>query len=192
LIERFGRTPAGRVFCRCPTVTGADNGNREALRRINRLRAVATTDAALADLECHTVSNYPRRGAQILNNYQAEVDEINLKISRTVDSLSILTERKPRPADYDKRAADLRVALANYKDNLTKAATRAQVAIELLKCFDKRSEIDKLISSLNIHSECVKAEPVPISATRPATTGAQVPEPPGTALAGVKFTFLCR
>jgi hypothetical protein len=154
--------------------------------------AIATTGIALADPECHTISNYPQRVAQIVNNYQVEVDEINLKISRTSDSLEILTERKPRPADYDKQAANLRAVLTGYRDNLGKAGTRAQVAIEQLKCFDKRSEIDKLISSLNIHSKCAKAEPVPISATRPATTGAQVPEPPGTTLAGVKFTFGCR
>lgn len=153
---------------------------------------IATIGVALADPECHTISNYPQRVAQIANNYQAEVDEINLKISRTSDLLEILTERKPRPADYDKQAANLRTALTGYKYNLTRAGTRAQVAIEQLKCFDKRSEIDKLISSFNIHGKCAKAEPVPISATRAGTTGAQVPEPPGTTLAGVKFTFGCR
>jgi hypothetical protein len=153
---------------------------------------LATAGVALADPECHPVSNYSQRVTQMVNNYQAEVDEINLKISRTKDSLEILTERKPRPADYDKRAAELRTTLACCQSNLASAATRAQVSNEQLKCVEKRSEIEKLISSLNIHSKCVKAEPVPISATRPATTGAQVPEPPGTALAGVKFTFLCR
>ena len=154
--------------------------------------ALATAGVALADPECRTVSNYSQRVTQIVNTYQAEVDEINLKISRTKDSLEILTERKPRPTDYDKRTAELRTTLAGYQRNLASAATRAQVSIEQLKCVENRSEIDKLISSLNIHSKCVKAEPAPISATRPGTTGAQVPEPPGTALGGVRFTFLCR
>jgi hypothetical protein len=61
--------------------------------------ALAATGAALADPECHALSNYPQRAAQILNNYKAEVNEINLKVSPTEDSLEILTERKPRPAD---------------------------------------------------------------------------------------------
>jgi hypothetical protein len=48
--------------------------------------ALAETGAAPADPEYHTLSNYPQRAAQILNNYEAEVNEINLNVSRTEDS----------------------------------------------------------------------------------------------------------
>jgi hypothetical protein len=155
--------------------------------------AIVHATGAIADPECHTQDNAAQRVASIMNSAAEQTARFNDKIAVAKGFLKDLDQKQPRPADYQVKADKLKTDIRGYEMSKSSVKTQADIATNGLKCHDTPSLVEKFVAAVNagIRFPCARATVTPISGASAPTTGAKIPDPQKTSLAGVQFIFNC-